>query len=60
MLLIEDDPQAAELMRAQLDSAGYRVDVAGDGETGLAAARAHAAGRDRARRRRCPASTAGR
>jgi CheY-like chemotaxis protein len=42
ILLIEDDPQASELMCAQLNGAGYRVDVAGDGETGLAAARAHA------------------
>jgi signal transduction histidine kinase/CheY-like chemotaxis protein len=42
VLLIEDDPQAAELMCAQLNSAGYRVDVAGDGETGLSAARTHA------------------
>ncbi|MFI6072966.1 response regulator [Actinoplanes sp. NPDC051343] len=42
VLLIEDDPQAADLMCAQLNTAGYRVDVAGDGETGLSAARAHA------------------
>jgi signal transduction histidine kinase/DNA-binding response OmpR family regulator len=42
VLLIEDDPQAAELMCTQLNGAGYRVDVAGDGETGLAAAHAHA------------------
>jgi CheY-like chemotaxis protein/anti-sigma regulatory factor (Ser/Thr protein kinase) len=42
VLLIEDDPQAAELMCTQLNGAGYRVDVAGDGETGLTAARAHA------------------
>ncbi|MEV6851657.1 response regulator [Actinoplanes sp. NPDC051411] len=42
VLLIEDDPQAAELMCTQLNHAGYRVDVAGDGETGLSAARAHA------------------
>jgi signal transduction histidine kinase/DNA-binding response OmpR family regulator len=42
VLLIEDDPPAAELMCTQLNAAGYRVDVAGDGETGLAAARAHA------------------
>jgi signal transduction histidine kinase/DNA-binding response OmpR family regulator len=41
ILLIEDDPHASELMCAQLNGAGYRVDVAGDGETGLAAARAH-------------------
>jgi signal transduction histidine kinase/DNA-binding response OmpR family regulator len=42
VLLIEDDPQAAELMCTQLNTAGYRVDVAGDGETGLSAARTHA------------------
>ncbi|GIE93572.1 ATP-binding response regulator [Paractinoplanes rishiriensis] len=36
VLLIEDDPHSAELMRTQLGNAGYRVDVAGDGETGLA------------------------
>jgi signal transduction histidine kinase/DNA-binding response OmpR family regulator len=41
VLLIEDDPQSAELMRTQLSSAGYRVDVAGSGETGLSAAGAH-------------------
>ena len=41
ILLIEDDPQSAELMTTQLTSAGYRVDVAGDGETGLATARGH-------------------
>jgi signal transduction histidine kinase/CheY-like chemotaxis protein len=40
VLLIEDDPHSAELMRAQLGSAGYRVDVAGDGSTGLATAAA--------------------
>jgi signal transduction histidine kinase/CheY-like chemotaxis protein len=42
VLLIEDDPQAADLMCTQLNNAGYRVDVAIDGETGLSAARAHA------------------
>jgi signal transduction histidine kinase/DNA-binding response OmpR family regulator len=41
ILLIEDDPQSAELMTTQLATAGYRVDVAGDGETGLATARGH-------------------
>jgi CheY-like chemotaxis protein/two-component sensor histidine kinase len=41
VLLIEDDPQSAELMTTQLTTAGYRVDVAGDGQTGLATARAH-------------------
>jgi signal transduction histidine kinase/CheY-like chemotaxis protein len=40
VLLIEDDPHSAELMRTQLSSAGYRVEVAGDGETGLAFAAA--------------------
>jgi signal transduction histidine kinase/DNA-binding response OmpR family regulator len=38
VLLIEDDPSAAELLCTQLVGAGYRVDVAGTGETGLAAA----------------------
>jgi CheY-like chemotaxis protein len=42
VLLIEDDPRAAELMQTQLSGAGYRVIVAGDGETGLATARAEA------------------
>jgi signal transduction histidine kinase/DNA-binding response OmpR family regulator len=41
VLLIEDDPQSAELMRTQLGNAGYRVDVAGTGESGLALAREH-------------------
>jgi signal transduction histidine kinase/CheY-like chemotaxis protein len=40
VLLIEDDAQSASLMRAQLGNAGYRVEVAGDGSTGLAAAAA--------------------
>jgi signal transduction histidine kinase/DNA-binding response OmpR family regulator len=40
VLLIEDDPQSAALMRTQLGNAGYRVEVAGDGETGLALAAA--------------------
>ncbi|PRY19383.1 response regulator [Pseudosporangium ferrugineum] len=38
VLLIEDDPQAAELLRTQLEHAGYHVDVAGTGEAGLTAA----------------------
>ncbi|MEV6635585.1 response regulator [Actinoplanes sp. NPDC051470] len=38
VLLIEDDPQSAELLTAQLSAAGYRVDVAGSGEHGLSAA----------------------
>jgi CheY-like chemotaxis protein len=41
VLLIEDDAQSAELMRTQLSSAGYRVDVASSGETGLSAAGIH-------------------
>ena len=41
VLLIEDDPHSAELMRTQLTSAGYGVEVAGDGATGLAAAADH-------------------
>jgi len=40
VLLIEDDAQSASLMRTQLGHAGYRVEVAGDGSTGLAAAAA--------------------
>jgi signal transduction histidine kinase/CheY-like chemotaxis protein len=41
VLLIEDDPQSAELMSTQLGNAGYRVEVAGTGESGLALAREH-------------------
>jgi CheY-like chemotaxis protein len=41
VLLVEDDPHSADLMRTQLNSAGYRVDVAADGTSGLSAARAH-------------------
>ena len=41
VLLIEDDAQAAELLRTQLDSAGYTVEVAVSGESGLSAAAAH-------------------
>jgi CheY-like chemotaxis protein len=41
VLLIEDDPQAAELLSTQLHSAGYTVDVAVSGETGLSQAAAH-------------------
>ena len=40
VLLIEDDAQAAELLRTQLDSAGYTIDVAVSGESGLSAAAA--------------------
>jgi signal transduction histidine kinase/CheY-like chemotaxis protein len=41
VLLVEDDPHSAELMQTQLTNAGYRVGVAGTGESGLAVARAH-------------------
>jgi len=41
VLLIEDDPQSAELLTTQLIGAGYHVDVAGTGEAGLTAAGAH-------------------
>jgi CheY-like chemotaxis protein/anti-sigma regulatory factor (Ser/Thr protein kinase) len=41
VLLIEDDAQAAELLRTQLRTAGYRVDVASSGERGLSVAGAH-------------------
>ncbi|HYN95783.1 MAG TPA: response regulator, partial [Pilimelia sp.] len=39
VLLIEDDLRAAELVRTYLRHAGYRVDVAGSGEAGIASAR---------------------
>jgi signal transduction histidine kinase/DNA-binding response OmpR family regulator len=39
ILLIEDDPGAARLLRTYLDGAGYRVRVAGSGEEGLQLAR---------------------
>jgi signal transduction histidine kinase/DNA-binding response OmpR family regulator len=38
VLLIEDDTQAAELLEVQLTSAGYRVQVANCGESGLSSA----------------------
>ncbi|MEV6595308.1 response regulator [Actinoplanes sp. NPDC051346] len=38
VLLVEDDPQAAELLKTQLEHAGYHVDVAGTGEAALTAA----------------------
>ncbi|MFI5931205.1 response regulator [Actinoplanes sp. NPDC051494] len=41
VLLVEDDPQSAELLQTQLEHAGYNVDVAGSGEAGLTAAGAH-------------------
>ncbi|HKS99767.1 MAG TPA: response regulator, partial [Rugosimonospora sp.] len=39
VLVIEDDPNAAHLLRAYLERAGYRVSVAPTGEAGLAVAR---------------------
>jgi signal transduction histidine kinase/CheY-like chemotaxis protein len=38
VLLIEDDPRAAALLRTHLGTAGYRVEVVGTGESGLASA----------------------
>jgi signal transduction histidine kinase/ActR/RegA family two-component response regulator len=35
ILYIEDDPGLARLFQRRLESAGYRVDVAGDGDEGL-------------------------
>jgi signal transduction histidine kinase/DNA-binding response OmpR family regulator len=40
ILVIEDDPTAAELLQKYLENDGYGVRVARDGETGLAAAHA--------------------
>ncbi len=40
VLVIDDDPAARALMRNHLTRAGYRVDEAADGATGLARARA--------------------
>jgi signal transduction histidine kinase/DNA-binding response OmpR family regulator len=40
ILIIEDDPGAVRLLRAYLETEGYRVEVATDGETGIAAAQA--------------------
>jgi CheY-like chemotaxis protein len=39
ILVIEDDPSAVRLIRTYLESAGYRVRVASDGEAGLIEAR---------------------
>jgi signal transduction histidine kinase/CheY-like chemotaxis protein len=39
VLVIEDDPGAVRLIRESLQGAGWRVRAAGDGPTGLAAAR---------------------
>ena len=41
VLLVEDDPQSAELLTTHLVGAGYHVDVAGTGEAGLTAAGAY-------------------
>jgi len=38
VLVVEDDPQAAELLRLYVEGAGCRVDVAWDGEEGFAKA----------------------
>ncbi|GGQ57690.1 response regulator [Couchioplanes azureus] len=38
VLLVEDDPQSAELLQTQLENAGYHVDLAGTGEAALTAA----------------------
>ena len=40
VLLVEDDRQAADLLRLQLEGGGFRVAVAADGEEGLVQARA--------------------
>ncbi|WP_308016536.1 response regulator [Jidongwangia harbinensis] len=40
VLIVEDDPAAAQLLSAYLEKAGYRLHVARTGEEGLAAARA--------------------
>jgi signal transduction histidine kinase/DNA-binding response OmpR family regulator len=42
ILVIEDDPGAVRLLRAYLEGEGYEVEVAAEGEAGLAAARAKA------------------
>lgn len=39
LLIIEDEPKAASYLRQGLSEAGYVVDLAADGEAGLAAAR---------------------
>jgi signal transduction histidine kinase/DNA-binding response OmpR family regulator len=44
VLVIEDDPSAVRLLRAYLESEGYQVEVAVDGESGIAAARARPPG----------------
>jgi signal transduction histidine kinase/CheY-like chemotaxis protein len=35
VLVVEDDPQAAELLRLYIEGAGYRVEMAWDGEDGF-------------------------
>jgi two-component system OmpR family response regulator len=40
ILIIEDDPETAEQLADSLSSSGYQVDLAGDGDEGLARARA--------------------
>ena len=44
VLVIEDDPGAVRLLRQYLEGEGYQVEVATDGESGIAAARAHSPG----------------
>ena len=41
VLVIEDDPGAVRLLRTYLEGEGYRVELATDGEAGIAAARAN-------------------
>jgi CheY-like chemotaxis protein len=36
VLVVEDDPAIVELVQAQLEKAGFRVDSASDGQEGLA------------------------
>lgn len=35
ILLVDDEPHVTRLMRSRLESSGYRVEVAGDGEAAL-------------------------
>ena len=44
VLVIEDDPGAVRLLRTYLEGEGYSVEVATDGEAGIAAARANPPG----------------
>ncbi|MCX6360700.1 MAG: response regulator transcription factor [Armatimonadetes bacterium] len=41
LLIVEDDPDIAEVVRRGLAAGGFDVDVAADGETGLRAAQEH-------------------